>query len=340
MFCVAPMHGTEDGEEFDYTPRFEGVFRGRFEHSVDEDESRFQVRNARVSVFGDVAPIISYKIQVDLCDRGKFSPLDAWAGIDVMPELNFRIGQFRQPFGTDCFRGPANYYFSNRSFMARTVANVRGVGFQGSYSLRAVPVTLAASVFNPTGIADHNKWVKKYACATKLSYSPSFGDPSHRNSYGKGSSAVRLALGFMSLRPAETRMNLIGASAGWSDEHWLVEGEFMREHYTNSSFRACNAFNIFVNWGKAVSLGDFNRWSVQGRFDSMSRHSNGVPDESGHLFANQNSRSRVTVGTTLGYSYRKVRADIRLDYEQYFYGHGGRGDEEGSRIVAELVVSF
>lgn len=323
--AIAPDSVQTKSDKFSYIPEVHGVFRGRFEQSFDNGEGRFQVRNARVSIEGRVAPPISYKLNTELCDRGKMKILDAWAAIDPVRGLSLRIGQFRQPFGTDCFRGPATYYFANRSAMARYVANIRGVGFQAGYKFRPLPLTVQASIFNPTGISDHNVWVKKYAYAAKALLQP--GDFS-------------FAAGFMSMRPENVRINLVGASAGWQNSSLTLEAEYMRKHYTNSAARAVNAFNFFADWCTPVRAGIFDRWSLQGRFDSMSRHSEGYAGDDGRLTVDQNSRSRITLGSTLGYTYRKLRADFRLNYEQYFYGHGGRGDEAGSRIVAELVVSF
>ena len=314
-----------ESEKFSYMPTFHGAFRGRFEQSTQTGEGRFQVRNARLSIEGKVAPIIDYKFQTDLCDRGKMKILDAWASIEACRGLNFRVGQFRQPFGTDCFRGPANYIFANRSAMARYVASVRGVGLQAGYGLKSVPLKIQVSMFNPTGISEHNVWVKKYAYAAKVSYKPG---------------SLNFAAGFMSLRPEDVRINLWGASAGWTNGTVLLEGEYMHKHYTNNAAKAVNAVNLFADWGLPVKAGVFRRWSLQGRFDSMSSHSEGYRGIDGRLTTDQNSRSRVTVGSTLSYSYRKLRADVRLNYEQYFYGHGGRGDEAGNRVVAELVVSF
>ena len=38
---------------------------------------RFEVRNARVSVTGNVLPIVAYKAEIDLSDEGSIKMLDA-----------------------------------------------------------------------------------------------------------------------------------------------------------------------------------------------------------------------------------------------------------------------
>ena len=43
------------------TPKISGTIRGKYEYQTEEGEGRFEVRNARISVTGDVTPIVSYK---------------------------------------------------------------------------------------------------------------------------------------------------------------------------------------------------------------------------------------------------------------------------------------
>ena len=68
----------------------------------------------------------------------------------------------------------------------------------------------------------------------------------------------------------------------------------------------------------------------------MNRQWNGVegtPDNEG--------RHRLTFGGTLSYRYKKVFADLMLDYEQYFYQHGYTPAEgQGNKLVVELAVRF
>ena len=48
-----------------------GTIRSKYEYQTEEDEGRFEVRNARISVDGQLSPIIIYKAEIDLCDEGK-----------------------------------------------------------------------------------------------------------------------------------------------------------------------------------------------------------------------------------------------------------------------------
>ena len=45
----------------DYLPEIHGTIRGKYEYQTETGESRFEVRNARFSVSGNVHPLVAYK---------------------------------------------------------------------------------------------------------------------------------------------------------------------------------------------------------------------------------------------------------------------------------------
>lgn len=106
---------------------------GKYEFQTETEESRFEVRNARFSVSGNVHPLVAYKAEIDLSDEGSIKMLDAYARVFPMKDLNFTIGQMRVPFTIDAHRSPHQQYFANRSFIAKQVGNVRDVGFTAAY---------------------------------------------------------------------------------------------------------------------------------------------------------------------------------------------------------------
>lgn len=61
----------------DYLPEIHGTIRGKYEFQTETNESRFEVRNARFSVSGNVHPIVAYKAEIDLSDEGSIKMLDA-----------------------------------------------------------------------------------------------------------------------------------------------------------------------------------------------------------------------------------------------------------------------
>ena len=82
------------------------------------------------------------------------------------------------------------------------------------------------------------------------------------------------------------------------------------------------------------------------RYDYMSDHSDGiryldgVANEQGKLQVNDAQRSRLTGGVTLSMAKPFV-ADIRLNYEKYFYPEGAVAKvSERDKAVVEFMIRF
>ena len=60
-------------------PKIHGTIRSKYEYQTTMGAGRFEVRNARVSVTGNVLPIVAYKAEIDLSDEGSIKMLDAYA---------------------------------------------------------------------------------------------------------------------------------------------------------------------------------------------------------------------------------------------------------------------
>ena len=88
----------------DYLPEIHGTIRGKYEFQTETNESRFEVRNARFSVSGNVHPIVAYKAEIDLSDEGSIKMLDAYTRVFPVKNLNFTLGQMRVPFTIDAHR--------------------------------------------------------------------------------------------------------------------------------------------------------------------------------------------------------------------------------------------
>lgn len=327
--AVASQTVESKGGDFSYVPEIHGALRTRYELGLDDDGSRFQVRNLRVSLAGRIAPSIDYFAQTDLCDRGKMKILDAWGRIAIVDGLAFQAGQFRMPFGTDCFRGPSNYIFANRSFIGKQMCNVRAVGAKLSYTIPLAAdrsLLVEGGAFNPTVIADHEVWVKELGYAARMIYT---------------AGNVKMATGLQSIEPDSVRANLWGASVTWTPGRWTLEGEYMHKHYTHSAHRAAHGWVLWADYALPVKAGVFNRASFQARWDGMTPHSDGNRNGDGMLVTTHQARNRLTAGATLTYAYKALRCDIRLDYEKYFYHDGASvATGDGDKICAEMVIRF
>ena len=85
----------------------------------------------------------------------------------------------------------------------------------------------------------------------------------------------------------------------------------------------------------------FNKISFLVRYDMMTDHSDGKMDETTKaLIINDYARHRVTGGITLSLSKAFI-ADLRLNFEKYFYKNSGVPKEsERDKIVIEFMTRF
>ena len=93
----------EKMESKDYLPKIHGTIRAKYEYQTTMGAGRFEVRNARVSVTGNVLPSVAYKAEIDLSDEGQIKMLDAYArlfptkGTDSHHWTNARPLHHRRP---------------------------------------------------------------------------------------------------------------------------------------------------------------------------------------------------------------------------------------------------
>lgn len=316
----------EIGRSYNYIPEVHGTLRGKYEVEPDGWKSRFQVRNARVKINGMVAPIVDYVVQVDFCDRGKVKVLDAWGRVAIGNYFKVQVGQMRLPFSIDASRSPANYVFANRSFIAKQVGNVRNVGIKGVFKAPGMPLYVEAGVYNSASMSDHQVWEKGKSLAAKANYKIQ---------------NVTVEAGFESVKPDSVRMNLVDGSVHWESGRWMVEGEYIYKHYADHAYKGCHAYNVMADYHIPLTKCFFNRLSFQGRWDGMTDHSDGTRNEDKALWTTEHARDRLTVGATLTYVYSKVKATIKLNYENYFYRNGFHAPEgDRDKILAELTIQF
>lgn len=324
---TSPSINAAKSDSISYIPEVHGTLRPRMEMSTEDDAFRFQLRNARVSLAGMIAPQIDYFAQADFCDRGSVKFLDGWIRLKVTNGLKFQAGQFRMPFGVDAFRAPNNYIFGNRSFMGKQMFNHRAVGAKISYTLPTAPLTIEAGAFNPTTIQDHAPWNHTVAYSAKASY-----EINH----------VTFATGFASISPDSVRLNVSDGAITWKAGRWTAEAEYMYMHYCNRRQKSSHAYNAWVDYAMPVRAGLFNKLSFQGRFDGMTAFSNGKRNKDGKLTVNEPARNRATVGSTITYMRSKnMFLDIRANYEKYFYHSGVTPTpDNGDKILLEMVLRF
>ncbi len=315
-------------KKFDYLPKVSGTIRGKMEYQINENESRFEVRTARVALDGFVTPIVNYKAEIDLSDEGQIKMLDAYAGVLPTKGVALRIGQMRVPFSIDAHRSPHKQYFANRSFIAKQVGNVRDVGVYGSYTFDKVPLVIEAGAFNGSGLTNQkNYWTKEFNFSAKAQYFLPCG--------------LTLEASVQKISPNGIHTYLYDGGVTFHRDRWTLEAEYLRKHYQNKAFNNVNAWDAFVCYDLPLKKA-FSKVSFLTRYDMMNNHSDGTLTDEGKLKLTDARRQRVTGGVTLSMAIsKKVLADIRLNYEKYFYDDLTLAKpSERDKAVVELVVHF
>lgn len=318
---------TEEKEKVNYRPEIHGTIRAKYEYQPEIKSGRFEVRNARVSVNGKVAPIVSYKAEIDLSDEGKIKMLDAYTRITPLKDFHFTIGQMRVPFTIDAHRSPHQQYFANRSFIAKQVGNVRDVGATLGYTIEsALPIILQAGIFNGSGLTDQKDfWTQNINYSAKAQFVLPQG--------------FNVVLSTQKIKPSTVSINMYDAGINFSSKHWMIEAEYLYKHYSKDAFKAVNAFNGFICYNLPLKKA-FNKISFLGRFDYMGNHCDGKADEDGLLALTDAERKRITGGITLSLA-KPFISDIRINYEKYFYGSGVQPKvSEQDKIVIEFMTRF
>lgn len=219
----------------DYLPEIHGTIRGKYEYQTETQESRFEVRNARFSVSGNVHPLVAYKAEIDLSDEGSIKMLDAYARVFPLQDLNFTIGQMRVPFTIDAHRSPHQQYFANRSFIAKQVGNVRDVGFTTAYINKgSVPFILEGGLFNGSGLTNQKEWHKTLNYSVKAQLLPD------KN--------WNVTLSTQMIKPEDVRINVYDVGIYYQNNRFHIEAEYLYKMYGHEAFKDVHAVNSFINY--------------------------------------------------------------------------------------------
>ena len=324
-------------KKVDYTPHVHGTVRAKYEYQTEEGEGRFEVRNARVSIDGDVASFVSYKAEIDLSDEGNIKMLDAYTRLTPFQEFQFTLGQMRVPFTIDAHRSPHMQYFANRSFIAKQVGDVRDVGATLGYTFHAsFPIILEAGLFNGSGLTGQkNFWTKGVNFSAKAQLLFPHG--------------WNLTLSTQKIKPENVGVMMYDAGAYWQAKGWHVEAEYLYKHYRHHAFQDVHAVDAFASYDFPLRHCFFSKITPLVRYDYMGDHSDGKDyvlstDAAGQevtgLKITDYQRSRLTGGVTFSVGKRFL-ADIRLNYEKYFYRAGGEAkSSEKDKVVVEVMTHF
>lgn len=326
-------------EKASYVPQISGTLRGKYEWQTNEKEGRYQVRTARMALTGKVLPVVGYKVEIDLSDKGHIRMLDAYSELAFSRDWKVRIGQMRVPFTIDAHRGPFEQYFANRSFIAKQVGNVRDVGASLRYDLpSAFPIILEGGLFNGSGLTNQEDfWRQGINFSAKARLLFPLG--------------LTVSLSAQKTTPGgQSRIMMYDAAAFWEKGPLHLEAEYLYKHYADGAFPPVHCYEIFGDYAFPLNHRLFKRLDVLARYDYMGAHSdgyrylNGKRDLAGSLIVNDAQRGRLTLGFTLSFDYDRLKSNIRLNFEKYFYD-GKNGAplphiSERDKLVLEFMTHF
>lgn len=307
------------------TPQIHGTVRAGFDWEPQTGMARFQVRNARLSVEGNISEALSYKVQTDFCDQGKIKILDAQASYAFSSKFNLTLGQTLVPGIVEGSRAPHLLWFSSRSLISKSCGPRRAVGVKFKYSFCG-PAYLEASAFNAHPMADHSVWEKQMLYAGKLGAQVGNAD---------------ISLGAESAFPDSVRIARLDAYALWRAGRWRIEGEYVFSAYAHGAYKDAHAWFVAADYALPVRWGNFSALSFQGRYDGMTDASDGKANDTGRLSTTWIRRNRLTLGATISHIGPKGRCDFKLNYECMLYPSGYEAPvDDRSKLIAEVCVRF
>ena len=246
------------------------------------------------------------------------------------------------PFSIDAHRNPSAQYFANRSFIAKQVGDMRDVGFQAGYDFekgsRKV-LSIDAGIFNGSNL-DNQKtaWFSAPAYSARLQFFP------------VKQVAIIPSIQHQQIAQREASYTSYDFGAYYEAHNWHVEAEFLHKTYGNDAFSDCNAVDAMLIYKQKIKSRNSFVESISwlGRYDWMQDHSSGKSGfeddgsggSSGKLVMTDAERHRMTLGATLHLRNPYFPTYVRLNYEKYWYPHGGALESEQDKIVCELMIKF
>jgi hypothetical protein len=320
-----------------YAPEIDGIVKVKFEGSLYDGRTRFDVRNSRFGVHGKVSENMSYRTQVEFNNEGKLSVLDAYVTYRL-PLVTVSLGQQKYAFSTDLGRSPMQNIFANRTFVAKyTVSyadssgSVRSLGSRDvggllSVSLRRwVPVVLHAGLFNGSG-ANNPVWQESLNISAKVEYGGERGLQAAA-SYYNGQT------------PYAQNITLWGGELRYVAHRFTLDGEVAQRSCSQGGAQqkltAAYLQGLYYFYLKPTKLAQYLAPTL--RYDIVR---NGCYESADGQFDAQ----RVSAGANVGVSRKAFRGEIRFCFEKYVAsrkpGNFHSNPLLHDKATIEMVVAF
>ena len=149
---------------------FDGVIKTKAELSTEAGVIRFNVRNSRIGVRGDINQYLAYRLQIELSNEGIFAPLDLHGIFKPMKKISFILGQQNVPFENNYIITPSEMMFANRAFIGKFFTpGSRDIGAVAQYKFKinSFPIEGQAGIFNG-GKINAPQWAASPSFAFRL----------------------------------------------------------------------------------------------------------------------------------------------------------------------------
>ncbi len=301
--CAAQADSTgvslSDLKDLKFTIRFDGTIKAKYEVSATDGMMRFNVRNSRLGLRGEIGDYVAYRIQVELSNEGVFSPLDLYGTLKPWKGFYLHLGQTHVPFDNDYIISPNKTLFANRAFVGKFFTpGSRDIGAVAGYKFRAgIPWEAQAGVFNG-GKINNPQWTDRPSYAARLIAGTMQG--------------WRSSVKIYRYRSQTLDQFFWGADLRYATDRLRIETEVMHRHsYTLDR----NLLGAYLEGAYAFdfnALKIFHYLTPALRWDAMGyQKGNNVFDV-----------NRLTAGLNFGLSKVPYKSTIRIDYEQYFVRKG------------------
>ena len=308
------------------TSKFDGTIKTKLEICPDSSVMRFNVRNARIGVRGDIGERLSYRVQVDLSNEGAFSPLDMYATLKPTKNFSFLFGQQNIPFDNNYIITPAELMFANRAFLGKYFSpGTRDIGAVAQYRFHigGFPMEGQAGMFNG-GKINAPQWTDKPSFALRLIAGSMDG--------------FRSTAKIFKYNNEQNNLFLWAADLHYANDRLRLETEVMNRH---SNTTDSDLFGTYIQGSYTFALQNammFHCITPALRWDAMGYD----------VWNNNFDVKRITAGIQFGLTFIPYDSLIRIDYEQYFKRNGIDFPDFANRdkyvadnkVTLELVVKF
>ena len=371
LFCGSAVAQSDDSEQdttrtarVSYVPKIDGAVKVKLEVDLQDAAYRFNVRNSRFGVRGNVSKSMYYRIQVDFNNEGKISILDSYVGYTI-GGFDAKLGQQQYHFSTDLDRGPTTNMFANRSFLAKYLTSYYGsevsdgkivsyvktlgsrdLGLSMSYRFRTdVPLNLIAGVFNGSG-TNNPEWGKRVNLMGRIELGGDKGlqgSVAYYHGYSPQHVKVEEQNGTFVTEDFEQKLRMVGGELRYTRGGLLLEGEYARRYLCMEGATAMMATALVQGYYRFQLpkcptidyIAPIARWDMGNNVDYLN-----VQNKLRETF----EANRITVGVNIGFGTKWIQSEIRLNYEKYllkeqpsdFWGNKLLHD----KFTLEVVASF